>query len=419
MPINVCVIIAAAGYGRRMGGISKIMQPLGGRPVLTWSLALFEQSPAVGEIIIAAAQDQLEPIRALAAPYGKVKAVVAGGDSRSASVSRALAAASPRSSHIAVHDAARPLLSPADWQALLQAAATAPGGVILAARPRDSVKSGGEDGYVAAALDRGSLLLAQTPQIFPAGLLRAAYAADTATLAAATDEAALVAKTGARIRYLLAAEPNFKLTYPADLTLAAAELRRRGCLTAADCLFDSLPALPGLEQAERSAPAGCLLKENGLRIGWGWDIHRLAAGRPLILGGVAIPHHLGLLGHSDADVLLHALIDALLGAAAQGDIGGHFPDSDPRFLDADSRLLLRQTLELLTKAGWQIVNIDATVIAEQPRLHPYREQIRLSVAKELRLPLDAVSIKAKTAEGLGKIGRQEAIAAQALALIRG
>ena len=138
MSIKVCVIIAAAGSGRRMGGLNKIVQPVGGRPVLTWSLALFEQSPAVDEIIIAAAEEQVELLRALAAPYGKVTAVVAGGNSRAASVSRALAAASPRVSHIAVHDAARPLLSSADWQALLAAAAKAPGGVILAARPSDS-----------------------------------------------------------------------------------------------------------------------------------------------------------------------------------------------------------------------------------------------------------------------------------------
>ncbi|NLF79809.1 MAG: 2-C-methyl-D-erythritol 2,4-cyclodiphosphate synthase [Clostridia bacterium] len=418
MSIKVCVIIAAAGSGRRMGGLNKIVQPVGGRPVLTWSLALFEQSPAVDEIIIAAAEEQVELLRALAAPYGKVTAVVAGGNSRAASVSRALAAASSRVSHIAVHDAARPLLSSADWQALLAAAAKAPGGVILAARPSDSVKSIGEDGYLKEALDRNSLLLAQTPQIFPAALLREAYAMDSATLESATDEAALVAKTGARIRYLQAAEPNFKLTFAADLALAEAELRRRGCLMA-DSPFDSLPAMPAFGQTALDAPAGCKLTEDGLRIGWGWDIHRLAAGRPLLLGGVAIPHHVGLLGHSDADVLLHALIDALLGAAALGDIGSHFPDNDPRFRGADSRLLLRQTHELLTKAGWRIINIDATVIAEQPRLQPYRQLMRESVAAELQLAPQAISIKAKTAEGLGEIGRQEAIAAQALALIRG
>jgi 2-C-methyl-D-erythritol 4-phosphate cytidylyltransferase / 2-C-methyl-D-erythritol 2,4-cyclodiphosphate synthase len=419
MQIKVSVIIAAAGCSKRMGGgLNKVLQPLGGKPVLAWSLALFEQSGAVAEIIVAGHESELPQLGALTAAYSKVKAVVAGGESRAASVSRALAQVSAAATHIAVHDAARPLLAVNDWQALLEAAADAPGGVILAEPPRDSVKTA-SGGYLRQALDRSGLLLAQTPQLFPADLLRAAYNTNPEQVAGATDEAELVAGLGAQIRYVLALQPNFKLTHAADLGLAELELRRRGALTSPDIFPAAFPALPTLAYQNKSPTNTGSELAAGLRVGLGWDIHCLAAGRPLILGGVRIPHSLGLLGHSDADVLLHALIDALLGAAAQGDIGSHFPDNEPQYAGVNSLQLLRQTRELLADEGWQIVNIDATVIAELPRLTPYREQIRQSIAGALDLPLDAVSLKAKTAEGLGEIGQNQAIAAHALAVIRG
>lgn len=153
------------------------------------------------------------------------------------------------------------------------------------------------------------------------------------------------------------------------------------------------------------------------RMGTGFDVHRLVEDRPLILGGVRIPHHLGLLGHSDADVLIHAIIDALLGAAALGDIGQHFPDSDPRYAGVDSRTLLSEVVRHLQKAGWRPVNVDATVIAQKPKLAPHMPAIRGQLAELLDLPLSQVSVKATTTEGLGLTGRQEGIAAQAVAMI--
>ncbi len=154
-----------------------------------------------------------------------------------------------------------------------------------------------------------------------------------------------------------------------------------------------------------------------IRIGQGWDVHRLVEGRPLILGGVTVPHDKGLLGHSDADALLHAITDALLGAAGLGDIGSHFPDTDPAFHGVDSRILLRETVARLARRGWKVVNVDSTVIAQRPKLASHIPAMRAHIATDLRLDMDAVNIKAKTSEKLGHLGREEGIAAQAVCLI--
>ena len=154
-----------------------------------------------------------------------------------------------------------------------------------------------------------------------------------------------------------------------------------------------------------------------IRVGQGGDIHALVGGRKLIIGGVEIPHETGLLGHSDADVLAHAIIDALLGAAGLGDIGRHFPDSDERYRDADSRVLLRATREMLVQAGWRIVNVDATINAQRPKMAPYIPQMRVHIAADLQVSEDCVNVKAKTAEGLGFVGREEGISTEAVALI--
>ncbi|MCB1933009.1 MAG: 2-C-methyl-D-erythritol 2,4-cyclodiphosphate synthase [Candidatus Accumulibacter sp.] len=154
-----------------------------------------------------------------------------------------------------------------------------------------------------------------------------------------------------------------------------------------------------------------------IRVGQGCDIHALVPGRKMILGGVDIAHHSGLLGHSDADALLHAIIDALLGAAALGDIGRHFPDTDPRYRGADSRVLLRATLALLMQAGWQVGNIDATIIAQQPKMAPHLQQMVANIAADLKVAVDCVNVKAKTAERLGFVGRGEGIATEAVVLI--
>ena len=155
-----------------------------------------------------------------------------------------------------------------------------------------------------------------------------------------------------------------------------------------------------------------------IRVGQGCDVHALVPGRKMILGGVDIAHHSGLLGHSDADALLHAIIDALLGAAALGDIGRHFPDTDPRYRGADSRVLLRATIALLAEAGWQVGNVDATIIAQQPKMAPYLPQMVANIAADLKVAVDCVNVKAKTSEKLGFLGRCEGIASEAVVLIK-
>ncbi|MBQ6607307.1 MAG: 2-C-methyl-D-erythritol 2,4-cyclodiphosphate synthase [Firmicutes bacterium] len=402
--MNVAVIIAAAGSSRRFngprmkgahgsagisGGESKVLLPLCGRPVLEHSIRLFSESPAVSDIVISVRATDMAEISHICLPYPKTRLVL-GGSERTASVAAALKAlADPAITHIAVHDGARPLLHAEDWQALLFAAEDGAEAALLAAPLVDSVKQV-EEGRVSAGLDRSSLAAAQTPQMFTASLLRRAYAAAERDGVTATDDVELVQRLGCRARVVWARHENFKLTYPDDLERAEAMLARRGAA------LDLPPRL---------------------RVGQGWDSHRLAAGRPLILGGVEIPFEKGLLGHSDADVLTHAVIDALLGAAALPDIGRQFPDSDPAFAGISSLLLLERTFDLINRAGFRPLQLDATVVAQQPKLAPHIDEMRANLARCLRLPADAVSVKAKTAEGLDSVGRGEAMQAMALVLL--
>lgn len=397
--MNVAVIIAAAGSSSRFngartgsrssGGASKVLLPLCGRPVLEHSIRLFAQSPAVSAIVISVRATDMAEISHICLPYPKTRCVL-GGAQRTASVAAALAALDdPAITHIAVHDGARPLLHAEDWQSLLAAAEAGAEAALLAAALVDSVKQV-EEGLVRAGLDRSSLAAAQTPQLFAAPLLRKAYAVAAEQGISATDDVELVQRLGCRARVVWSRHENFKLTYPGDLERAESVLARR------------------------SAPFALPPR---LRIGQGWDSHRLAANRPLILGGVDIPFDKGLLGHSDADVLTHAVIDALLGAAALPDIGRQFPDSDPAYAGISSLLLLERTYDLLQQAGFRPLQIDATVIAQQPRLAPHIDSMRANLARCLHLPADAVSVKAKTAEGLDSVGRGEAMQAQALALL--
>ena len=364
-------------------GQNKILLPLAGRPVLCWSLAVFENEPAVKEVIIAARKEEFPLIRQLTAAYPKARKLVEGGATRGESVLNALMAADASCAYVAVHDAARPLLSAADLRRLIDAASP-DGGVILAEQVTDSIRIKGEDGLISGVADRDRLLRAQTPQLFPAALLKEAYAASAAPFAA-TDEAQLVAELGRPVRYQLAGEANFKLTVAEDMPAAEAILRQR---------YD-LP-LPQM------------------RYGLGWDSHRLANGLRLVLGGVEIPHDKGFVAHSDGDVLLHAVIDAMLGAASLPDIGRQFPDTDPAYKDISSLILLERTADMVRQAGWKLNNIDADIIAESPRLAPYIDSIRASIAGALGLPADKVSVKAKTAEKMGLIGSGEAMAAWAI-----
>lgn len=305
---------------------------------------------------------------------------VTGGATRAASVQAGLAALEHADdTPVLIHDAARPFLSPTVIDRLIDALDQADGA--LPALPvADSLRRG-VDGLVAGAVEREGLWRAQTPQAFRLKTIRDAYAAWKAP-EAATDEAAVVEQAGGRVRLVEGDARLMKLTYSEDFAMA--------------------------EALSFTAPA-----PKTLRIGQGYDVHRWGPGSSVWLCGLEIPHDQTLMGHSDADAGLHALTDALLGAIADGDIGDHFPPTDPQWKGASSDRFLVFAANRVAARGGRIVNVDVTLICEQPKVKPHREAMRQRLADLLKLPLDAISVKATTSEGLGFTGRGEGLAAQA------
>jgi 2-C-methyl-D-erythritol 4-phosphate cytidylyltransferase / 2-C-methyl-D-erythritol 2,4-cyclodiphosphate synthase len=385
--VRVTAIIAAGGRGQRFGSARpKQLLTVDGRPMLERSVTLFLDHPDVDEIVVALPADLVAdpPPYLRAAP--KPIRVVAGGARRQDSVANAFQAASAESVVVVVHDAARPFAS-ADLVSRTIAAAVASGAALAALRVSDTVKRIG-DRMVIETLPRESIYLAQTPQAFRREILREALALGEAG-GDATDEASLAERAGHAVRVVEGEPGNIKITMPEDLAVAEAIARRAG-------------------------HAG---RQPTIRVGTGYDLHRMVEGRPLILAGVRMAFERGLLGHSDADVVCHAVTDAILGAAAAGDIGRHFPDTDPRWKDASSLDLLRRAVDTVRATGFAVVNIDVVVIAERPSLWPFADAMRANLAEAVGVPVDAVSLKGKTNEGVDATGRGEAIACHAVALI--
>ena len=382
------MLVAAAGSSTRMG-CPKQTIPLGGEPVLLHTLRALESAAAVDGVVLIARPEDAQSFAALAQENGirKLLAVVPGGASRQQSVERGLAALPPETAFVGIHDGARPLISAALIDAVV-AAARETGAAAAAIPVRDTLKRADAAGTVTATVEREGLWRVQTPQVFDRQRYVRALAAAKAAGQEYTDDCQLLEAAGQPVQLVPGEETNLKLTAPADVPLAQAILQQR--------------------------KGG----ENAMRIGHGYDVHRLVAGRPLILGGVTVPFERGLLGHSDADVLTHAVMDALLGAAALGDIGGLFPDTDPVYAGADSIGLLARVIDRLRQAGYAPVNIDATVLAQQPKLKPHIPAMRERLAAACGLPVTAVSVKATTEEGLGFTGTLEGIAAHAVCLIR-
>ncbi len=379
-------IVVAAGLSERMAGLDKVLTPVAGRPVLLHSLLAFERCDAVDEIVIVTREELEERVNALAASAGcaKVRFVVRGGATRAESSRHGLGALSKETELVLVHDAARPLVTP-ELIARVAAAAAVTGAALPGVAPVSTIKE--EAGGVSVrTLDRARLREAQTPQGFRRGVLSKAFAAALRDKFDGTDEASLVERTGVPVALVEGDRRNVKITVPEDLAVV-------------------------------EALAGGQAPPQQTRVGFGYDVHRLVEGRPLILGGVEIPHPTGLLGHSDADVLDHAVCDALLGGAALGDLGLHFPDTDPRWKDAKGSVLLARTVEILRDSGYVPVNVDATVAAQAPRLAPHRDAMVTHLATFLRLPESRVSVKFTTTERLGFEGREEGIAASAIALV--
>ncbi len=382
--MHVTAIIAAGGAGRRIGAdVPKQLLLVGGRTMLQLSVEVFARHPRVTEVIVALPGDLAAAPPSWLVDYGNAR-VVAGGGRRQDSVAAAFDQVAPASSVVLVHDAARPFVS-ADLIGRCIDAAAAHGAAIAAIPVSDTVKQViTTDGrtMVAGTIPRESIYLAQTPQAFRRAVLADAVAAGRAG-AEGTDEAALAERAGHRVEVVEGHAENVKITTREDLERARL----------------------------RVAPSALS------RVGTGYDLHRLVEGRPLIIGGVEIPSERGALGHSDADVACHAATDAVLGAACLGDIGGHFPDSDPRWKGASSIELLRQSAALVRDAGFTIENLDVVIVLERPKIAPHLTQIREGLAGAVGIAVDRVSVKGKTNEGVDAVGRGEAIAAHAVSLL--
>ena len=381
----VTAIIAAGGRGARMGGDRpKQLLALGGVTILQRSVDAFDRCRQVDEIVLVVPPELATDSASVARPEGTPVRVVAGGIRRQDSVARGFDASSLSSEIIVVHDAARPLCPTKLIVRTIEAAARH-GAAIAALPAQDTVKqrAAGDDRFVGRTLARQCIVLAQTPQAFRREVLAEAVGLGRRGVEA-TDEAVLAERAGHRV-VLVAGDPmNIKITTQRDLSIA-----RR-------LLGETMAA----------------------RVGFGYDLHRLVEGRPLVLGGVRIPHDRGLAGHSDADAVCHAVADAILGAAAAGDIGRHFPDTDPRWKGASSIELLRAVVDLVRSRGFVVVNLDVVVVAERPRIGPHTHGMCKAVASAVGVEPDAVSIKGKTNEGVDATGRGEAIAAHAVALLR-
>jgi 2-C-methyl-D-erythritol 4-phosphate cytidylyltransferase/2-C-methyl-D-erythritol 2,4-cyclodiphosphate synthase len=375
-------LIVAGGRGSRFGGpLPKQYASLGGVPVIRRTLEVFQATPGIDRLQVVIASGDEDQYRA--ATQGlDLPAPVAGGASRQQSVLNgleALAAARPPDL-VAIHDAARPFVRVSDIIGCLEALRPGVDGAILGVPLADTLKRVDEAGLLSGTVPRAGLWRAQTPQVFRFAALLAAHRA-AATLAAheataLTDDAAVAERAGLRVVMVEGHDDNRKITTANDMATA----------------FET-------------------------RTAFGFDVHGFAEGSQVMLGGIAIPHGKALAGHSDADVALHALTDALLGTIGAGDIGKHFPPSDPQWRGVSSDRFLRHAVDLVRQAGGRIVHLDLTLVCEAPRIGPHRDAMIESIARVADIGRDRVSVKATTTEGLGFTGRREGIAAQAVATV--
>ena len=371
--VRIAALIVAGGQGLRAGADApKQWRTLLGRRVIDWSIDTFSRHAEITDIVVVASEEL-----ALPAPHQRFVRAEPGA-TRTFSVLSGLAAlALPDDAKVLIHDAARPGLDAATISALIEAldhaAAAAP-----ALPVSDALKA--ERNGILTNVERSGLFRVQTPQAFRFGAIRRALIDGGPDL---VDDLAAIEAAGARVQLIAGSARLSKITYPED--------------------FDMLARL--------LAPTGVA------RVGKGFDVHAFEPGDHVTLCGVHIPHSAKLKGHSDADAAWHALTDAILGAVALGDIGDHFPPSDPRWKNADSALFLKHAQDLAAAKGYRIDSCDITVICEAPKVKPHREAMRARTAELLGLPLDAISVKATTTEGLGFTGRREGIAAEAIAVL--
>jgi 2-C-methyl-D-erythritol 4-phosphate cytidylyltransferase/2-C-methyl-D-erythritol 2,4-cyclodiphosphate synthase len=386
--MTTAALIVAAGRGSRAGGDKpKQYQLLGGKPLLRYSLETLLGHGAVARVAVVIHPDDsaayTEAVGDLAR-HPRLAPPCPGGAARQDSVRLGLEAlAAEKPAHVLIHDAARPFLGQKQVDRLIDMLAQAPGAV-LAVPVVDTLKRD-DGGYARSGVERQGLWRVQTPQAFRFADILTAHR-QCAGLAM-TDDAAVAERAGLAVKLVPGSEENFKVTEPDDFARAERQLMQQ--------LGD-------------------------IRTGQGFDVHAFSdeAGRKLTIGGLVIPHDRGLAGHSDADVALHALTDAILGALGDGDIGQHFPPSDARWKNVDSAAFLKHAVDLIGKRGGMLAHCDVTIVCEAPKIGPHREAMRARIAEITGIALDRVSVKATTTEKLGFTGRREGIAAQAIVTVR-
>lgn len=370
------VVIVAGGSGSRMGR-PKQMLPLAGKPVLVHTIEAFKNTPEIQEIVVVTPAEN----RATLEKYFTGLIFTDPGQTRLESVKNGFSKVSSQAQVVAVHDGARPLVNPQHITDCLQAA-NKDGAAVLAVPVKDTTKVG-QNGFVTQTLDRSSLWAAQTPQAYRREVLATAleqFGHETN----ATDESQLVEKTGVKVRLVASSYQNNKITTPEDLIFAEA----------------------------------LLTNHTMCRTGFGFDLHRLEPGRKFIVGGVEIAHTKGFLGHSDGDLVLHALCDALLGALCAGEIGILFPPTDESIKGISSVTIAKKVLEIVREHRAQIVHLDATIITQEPKIKPHYEAVRKSLASIFEIPIENVSFKSKSHEHVGEIGRGEAAMCHAVATVQ-
>lgn len=373
--MKICAVIVAGGSGSRMKlHKNKVLLRIDGESIIVKSVRAFADMDDI--VLVVRDVDKAEILSELqkaGIPMNNIS-FVRGGQTRGESVQNGLQSIVD-CDIVLVHDAARPFVSKADIQRLIHVVEEH-GAAILASAVSDTLKKVNDRGFICATVNRDHLYRAQTPQGFRFSLLRQAYQAANEKGIQATDDAALLELMGIAVKIVEASSKNIKITKQEDLSM------------------------------------------DGFRVGHGFDVHRLTEGRKLILCGIDIPYEKGLLGHSDADVATHALMDAMLGAAALGDIGRHFPDTDERFRNADSVELLQQVDKLIRAKGYRLYQADITIIAQAPKMAPYIQHMRERLAEALAMDIDYINVKASTTEKLGFCGRGEGITCEAVCMLK-
>ncbi len=371
---KIVVIIAAAGSGKRMSsGIPKQFLEIEGKPVLVKTALAFSQNQYIDGFFVVTGKDYMDRTRELLEDIDKYRGVTVGGAERQDSIYNGLKILPEDIDYVLVHDAARPFVTQKIINMVIEK--TIEKGAAVAAVPvKDTIKTVEKNGVFETTLPRNQLRSIQTPQGFKKELILKAYQRAFEENYYGTDDAVLVERVGIPVYVVEGEYSNIKITTKEDMPME-------------------------------------------VRIGTGYDVHRFEKNRKLILGGVEVPYELGLLGHSDADVLVHAVMDALLGAAALGDIGRHFPDTDEKYRGISSMKLLEYVSKLLESKGYSVGNIDATIIAQAPKLSPFIDDMKINIAETLKISHNKVNVKATTTEKLGFTGRKEGIASEAVCIL--